>query len=164
MKDIQSLLFGVFIVGLFILKNNKLNCDKKNRYDKDVLIIQKYYKKYLKRKQDKIQNIRLQNLLNEKIRIFILKRVLRTWKKHQRTSKIKKAQDSQNDDYFFIDNDFLLTQLLNEKIRIFILKRVLRTWKKHQRTSKMKKALDSRNNDYFFVDNDFLLTQYSYSN
>ena len=153
MKEIQSLLFGAFIVGLFILKNNKINCDEKNRYNKDVLIIQKYYKKYLKRKQDKTQDIKLQNLLNEKIRIFILKRVLRTWKKHQRINKMKEAQDLRNDDYFFVDNDFLLTELLNEKIRIFILKRVLKTWKKHQRTSKIKEALDSRNDDYFFVDN-----------
>ena len=53
MKDIKILLFGVFIVGLFISKNNKLNCDKKNRHDKNVLIIQKYCKKYLKRKQNK---------------------------------------------------------------------------------------------------------------
>ena len=153
MKEIQSLLFGAFIVGLFILKNNKINCDEKNRYNKDVLIIQKYYKKYLKRKQDKTQDIKLQNLLNEKIRIFILKRVLKTWKKHQRINKMKEAQDLRNDDYFFVDNDFLLTELLNEKIRIFILKRVLKTWKKHQRTSKIKEALDSRNDDYFFVDN-----------
>ena len=153
MKEIQSLLFGAFIVGLFILKNNKINCDEKNRYNKDVLIIQKYYKKYLKRKQDETQDIKLQNLLNEKIRIFILKRVLKTWKKHQRINKMKEAQDLRNDDYFFVDNDFLLTELLNEKIRIFILKRVLKTWKKHQRTSKIKEALDSRNDDYFFVDN-----------
>ena len=149
----RQLLFGAFIVGLFILKNNKINCDEKNRYNKDVLIIQKYYKKYLKRKQDKTQDIKLQNLLNEKIRIFILKRVLKTWKKHQRINKMKEAQDLRNDDYFFVDNDFLLTELLNEKIRIFILKRVLKTWKKHQRTSKIKEALDSRNDDYFFVDN-----------
>ena len=104
MKDIKILLFGVFIVGLFISKNNKLNCDKKNRHDKNVLIIQKYCKKYLKRKQDKIQNIKLQDLLNEKIRIFILKRVLMKWKKHKRTSKLKEALDSRNDDYFFVDN------------------------------------------------------------
>ena len=109
MKYIQSLLFGVFIAGLFISKKNKLNCDKKNRYDKNVLIIQKYCKKYLKRKQDKIQdkiqNIKLQNLLNEKIRILILKIVLMKWKEytiHQRTSKMKEALDSRNDDYFFV--------------------------------------------------------------
>jgi len=108
MKDIPSLLFGVFIVGFLVLKKNKFNCDKKITCDKNVLIIQKYCKKYLKRKQDKIedniQSIKVDNLLNEKIRIFILKRALKTWKKHQRTSKMKEALDSRNDDYFFVDN------------------------------------------------------------
>jgi len=110
MKYISSLLFGVFIV-LFISKKNKTMNINNNNIVKNVLIIQRCWKTYLKSKESKIQNklqsINLQKLLDEKIIKFILKRVLMTWKEytiHQRNIKMKKALlECDDDDYFFIN-------------------------------------------------------------
>jgi len=109
MKYISSLLFGVFIV-LFISKKNKTMNINNNNIVKNVLIIQRCWKTYLKSKESKIQNklqsINLQKLLDEKIIKFILKRVLMTWKEytiHQRNIKMKKALLKCDDDYFFIN-------------------------------------------------------------
>ena len=99
-------MFAVLIAGFVIAKKNKVTV----KTDNNVLIIQRYWKKYLKRKQykiqDKIQSIRLHNLLKDKLRIFILKRVLISWKEYtvsKRNNKMKEALESCNDDYFLVD-------------------------------------------------------------
>ena len=109
MKYIPTLLLGVFIV-LFISKKNKTTNINNTNIDKNVLIIQRCWKTYLKSKeskiQDKIQRIKLQKLLDKKIINFILKRVLITWKEytiHQRNIKMKKTLLECDDDYFFIN-------------------------------------------------------------
>jgi len=110
MKYISSLLLGVFIV-LFISKKNRTMNINNIDIDKNVLIIQRCWKTYLKKKeskiQDKLQRIKLQKLLDKKIINFILKRVLMTWKEytiHQRNIKMKKALlECDDDDYFFIN-------------------------------------------------------------
>ena len=110
MKYISSLLFGVFVVLLISKKNKTINTHNKN-IDKNVLIIQRCWKKYLKSKEskikDKLQSIKLQKLLDERIINFILKRVFMTWKEytiHQRNIKMKKALlECDDDDYFFIN-------------------------------------------------------------
>ena len=109
MKYISSLLLGVFIV-LFISKKNRAMNIHNTNIDKNVLIIQRCWKTYLKSKeskiQDKLQRIKLHKLLDEKFTNFILKRVLITWKEytiHQRNIKMKKALLECDDDYFFIN-------------------------------------------------------------
>ena len=109
MKYISSLLLGVFIVLFISKKNKEMNINNTNIY-KNVLIIQRCWKTYLKRKeskiQDKLQRINLHKLLDEKNKKFILKRVFMTWKEytiHQRNIKMKKALLEREDDYFFID-------------------------------------------------------------
>ena len=110
MKYISSLLLGVFIVLFISKKNRAINIHNTN-IDKNVLIIQRCWKTYLKSKeskiQDKLQRIKLHKLLDEKFTNFILKRVLITWKEytiHQRNIKMKKALlECDDDDYFFIN-------------------------------------------------------------
>ena len=109
MKYISSLLLGVFIVLFISKKNKEMNINNTNIY-KNVLIIQRCWKTYLKRKeskiQDKLQRINLHKLLDEKFTNFILKRVLITWKEytiHQRNIKMKKTLLECDDDYFFIN-------------------------------------------------------------